>query len=230
LSAWRIAFDNALHDEFADCQKIPAAILPAVVDTVQRFHIPSEHLTAVINGVAMDLEPRYYETFDELQPYCERVASAVGLACIHIWGFRGPEAFEPARQTGIALQLTNILRDIHEDAQHGRVYLPLADLRQHHYSVEDLRVGIVDDRFRQLMADEIARAEQFYADGAALLDWLEPDGRRIFGLMTESYHVLLRAIAARPVDVFCRRIRPSRIEKLRLLLRWTFIPPRKLFL
>ena len=108
----------------------PSALLPALADTVRRFHIPHEHLLAVIDGVEMDLTPRRYETFDELERYCERVASAVGLACIHIWGFRGPEAFEPARQAGVALQLTNILRDLKEDAAAGRVYLPLADLRR----------------------------------------------------------------------------------------------------
>ena len=93
------------------------AILPALADAVQRFHIPHEHLRAVIDGVEMDLDRRRYETFDELRTYCERVASAVGLACIHIWGFRGPEAFEPAGKCGIALQLTNILRDLKEDAE-----------------------------------------------------------------------------------------------------------------
>ena len=102
----------------------PSSLLPALADTVRRFGIPPEHLRAVIDGVEMDLEGRRYETFDELRQYCERVASAVGMACIHIWGFSGHEAFEPARAAGIALQITNILRDLKEDAEDGRLYLP----------------------------------------------------------------------------------------------------------
>ena len=113
----------------------------------------------MIDGVEMDLTPRRYETFDELERYCERVASAVGLACIHIWGFRGPEAFEPARQAGVALQLTNILRDLKEDAAAGRVYLPLADLRRCGYSVDELLAGVANDAFLRLMRFEIERAE-----------------------------------------------------------------------
>ena len=135
----------------------PSAFLPALADTVRRYRIPPEHLYAVIDGVEMDLDSRRYETFEELQPYCERVASAVGLACIHVWGFRGPGAFEPARNAGIALQLTNVLRDLKEDAAAGRVYLPLNDLRDCGYSVDDLMAGVDDERFRRLMAIEVAR-------------------------------------------------------------------------
>ena len=231
LTAWRAALERALgrrermHDAATNrsdppfrrssfaLSLPPSAILPALADAVRRFHIPHEHLYAVIDGVEMDLDRRRYETFDELQQYCERVASAVGLACIHIWGFRGPEAFEPARQAGIALQLTNILRDLKEDAAAGRVYLPLADLRECDYSVDDLLAGVADERFHRLMALEVARAEQFYADGAELLDWLEPSGRRIFGLMMATYRALLRKIARRPADVFRRRVRLSRLEE-----------------
>jgi 15-cis-phytoene synthase len=202
------------------------AILPALADTVRRFEIPREHLDAVIDGVEMDLDRRRYETFDELQPYCERVASAVGLACIHIWGFRGPEALPAARQAGIALQLTNILRDLKQDAQAGRVYLPLADLRECGYSVDDLLAGVDDERFRRLMAIEIARAEQFYRGGAELSRWLEPDGRRIFGLMMATYRSLLRKIARHPEAVFRRQVRLSRLKKLQLIARWSLFPPR----
>jgi phytoene synthase len=200
--------------------------LPAVADVVARFHIPPQHLRAVLDGVEMDLSPPRYETFDALTQYCERVASAVGLACIHVWGFRGPEALEPARSAGIALQLTNILRDLKEDAQAGRVYLPLDDLRQCGYTVEDLQRGITGPAFRRLMDLEIGRAEQFYRDGAQLLAWLEPPGQRIFGMMTATYHSLLLKIASRPEEVFQRRIRLSRAKKLRIAARWALLPPR----
>jgi len=170
LTAWRAALEGALQD---DCSTlihpsslIPHPCLPALADVVRRFHIPVEHLYAVIDGVEMDLNCQRYETFDELQPYCERVASAVGLACIYIWGFRGPEALAPARKAGIALQLTNILRDLKADATAGRVYLPLADLRACDYSVDDLLAGVANQHFHRLMAVEVARAQQFYADGA----------------------------------------------------------------
>ncbi len=181
------------------------AILPALADAARRFQIPHEHLEAVIDGVEMDLDARRYETFEELLPYCQRVASAVGLACIHLWGFRGPEAFEPARQAGVALQLTNILRDLRQDAQAGRVYLPLADLRQFGFSTDDLLSGVDDDRFRRLMAMEVARAEQFYRGGAELGNGLNRTGRRIFGLIMATYRSLLRKIARRPGDVLRRQ-------------------------
>jgi squalene-associated FAD-dependent desaturase len=203
-----------------------SAILPALADVVERFHIPCEHLDAVIDGVEMDLDQRRYETFDELRPYCQRVASAVGLACIHVWGFRGPEAFEPARQAGIALQLTNILRDLKQDAEAGRIYLPLADLRECGYSVDDLLAGVDDQRFRRLMVVEIARTEQFYRGGAELWNWLEPDGRRVFGLMMGTYRALLREIARNPAAVLRGQIRLSRVKKLQLLARWSLLPPR----
>jgi 15-cis-phytoene synthase len=202
-------------------------ILPALADTVSRFHIPHGHLFAVVDGVEMDLDSPRYETFEQLQTYCERVASAVGLACIHIWGFRGPEAFEPARQAGIALQLTNILRDLKEDAAAGRVYLPLADVRACDYSIDDLKAGVADERFRQLMAVEIARAKQCYARAADLFDLLNPSGRRIFGLTMATYHALLGRIAHHPEIVFQGRTRLGRCQKLGLLARWFLLPPRK---
>ena len=200
------------------------SILPALADAVRRFHIPAEHLFAVIDGVEMDLDRRRFETFDELQQYCERVASAVGLACIHIWGFRGPEAFEPARQAGIALQLTNILRDLKEDADAGRVYLPLDDLQACGYTEADLRAGMVDERFYRLMAEQIARAERFYTVGAELVEWLDPSGRRIFGLMMATYHALLRKIARRPAEVFRRRVRLGRLKKIQIAARLSLLP------
>ena len=202
----------------------PSALLPALADVVRCFHIPHEHLLAVIDGVEMDLTPRRYETFDELERYCERVASAVGLACIHIWGFRGPEAFEPARQAGVALQLTNILRDLREDTAAGRVYLPLADLRRCGYSEQELLAGTANDAFLDLMRFEIERAKQFYRAAAGLWDWLAPDGRRIFGLMTATYRQLLAQIERRPADVLRRRVRLSPLTKLGLFARWLLFP------
>lgn len=201
-------------------------ILPALADTVQRFHIPHDHLRAAIDGVEMDLKRRRYETFAELERYCELVASAVGLACIHIWGFRGQEALEPARKCGIALQLTNILRDLRDDAEQDRVYLPLADMRACGYSEGELLHGVDNQQFRHLIALEVGRAEQFYREGAVLLDLLEAGARRAFGMMMSVYRAILRKIDRRPGDVLVHRVRLSRPKKLQIALRWTFLPPR----
>jgi phytoene synthase len=191
-------------------------ILPALADTVMRYQIPLDYLTAVIDGVEMDLAGRQYETFDELEQYCERVASVVGQACIHIWGFRGEQALEPARRCGVAFQLTNILRDLKEDSQQGRVYLPHEDLRRFGYSVEELRQSKVNPAFTALMEFEIARAESYYQAIGELEPLLERDGRQVFRAMSATYRAMLAKIKQRPEDVFQRRVRLSRWEKLRI--------------
>jgi phytoene synthase len=205
----------------------PSSLIPSLADALRRFRIPPEHLLAVLDGVEMDLDGRRYETFDELAAYCHKVASAVGLACIHIWGFRSQEAFEPARQCGVAFQLTNILRDLKEDAARRRIYLPLDELRQCGYSPDELLRGVADQRFDRLMATQIDRARQLYREGARLFDFLEPDGRRVFGMMTATYHAVLEEIARRPRQVLARRIRLTRWQKLRIAARWRLLPPRR---
>ncbi|MEN6458878.1 MAG: squalene/phytoene synthase family protein [Thermoguttaceae bacterium] len=232
LDRWRSELEEALGgNAHVVADETPGSpgdlILPALADTVRQFNIPHEHLFAAIDGVAMDIDGRRYETFDELQQYCERVASAVGLCCIHIWGFRGDEAFEPARQAGIALQLTNILRDVKEDAALGRIYLPTEDLQRFNCSPDALPRGVADRPFRELMAFEVARAERAYAEAAELIDWLAPSGRRIFGALMATYHCLLREIARRPDVVLRRRVQVGRLWKLLLLARWAVLPPRK---
>ena len=181
-----------------------------MADAAHRFHIPHEHLRAVIDGVEMDVPPRRYETFDELAEYCRRVASAVGLACIHVWGFDSPAAIEPAIQCGLAVQLTNILRDLKEDADAGRVYLPLADLRQCGSSVEELQSGAASPALRQLIALEIARARRLYHEGCDLIDHLDPSGRRIFGMMMSVYYRLLCKIERAGTEVFSSANRVER--------------------
>jgi len=194
-------------------------ILKALADTTSRYNIPHEYLTVVLDGVEMDIAGRRYETFAELEEYCYRVASAVGLACIHIWGFRGLEALEPARQCGVAFQLTNILRDLKEDAARGRVYLPLEDLRRFDCSVQDLSLAHGTSRLLSLIEFEAARAQEFFQTAAALEPLLHRDGGRVFRVMMETYGALLRKIRARPEDVFRRRIRVSGREKLLIAAR-----------
>ena len=231
LRRWRQALDAALVAQAISAEYGPAdgdcvgrQILPALADTVARFGIPPQYLHAAIDGQEMDLVRARYETFEELSQYCEKVASAVGLTCIYIWGFRSDAALDPARQCGIAFQLTNILRDLREDAAVGRVYLPLADLRQCAYAVEDLQQGLVNEAFDRLLALETARAESFYAAGQALANYLAPDGRRVFGMMNATYRRLLQKIAHSGGQVLRQRIRLTRREKLCLAFRWFLCP------
>ncbi len=242
IAKWRSAIADALRlaKEAAEEETAPKCtaespvlstqysfLLPALADAVRRFHIPPEHLLAVIEGVEMDLDGREYRTFSELAEYCDRVASAVGLACIHVWGFRGTGAFPAAQSCGRAFQLTNILRDLREDAARGRVYLPQEELDRFGYSPEDLVRGVADERFDRLMAFQIERARLSYREGAELFDWLERPGRRIFGMMTDTYWRLLEAIAGQPRRVLSGRVRLSGWEKLQIAARWSLLPPRR---
>jgi phytoene synthase len=238
LGRWRAAVERALApipdlpDAQPDLRSFPGvdsvgdAILPALAHAVREFQVPKEHLLAVLDGVAMDLQERRYPTFERLQTYCRRVASAVGLACIHVWGFSGPEALGPAASAGIALQLTNILRDLKEDALRDRVYLPLEDFQRSGYSIDELRRGVVSPAFFRLMELEAARAEDFYRQGGRLLGCLAPPGRRIFGMITATYHALLEKIRRRPGAVFVRRVGLGWPQKLGIAARWTLLPPR----
>ena len=238
LSQWRASLAAALAgncslptaaasaQEQSPQDRLHRGILAALADTVRQYQIPPEHLYAVIDGVEMDLDPRQYATFEELEQYCHRVASAVGLACLPIWGFRGDQALEPARKCGVAFQLTNILRDLKEDAASGRIYLPLEDLRQCDYSAEDLLAGRADSRFLRLMTGQIDRTRRFYREGAALVDHLEPDGKRVFGMMTATYRRLLDEIDRRRAEVLTRRIRLSRWQKLAIAARWFLFAPK----
>src|ERR1700737_1819255 len=129
---------------------------------LRRFPIPRAALEEIIAGVEMDLDHPTYETWDTLYPYCYRVASAVGLCCIEIFGYTDPRAREYAVNLGIALQLTNILRDVQVDARTGRVYLPQQDLRRFGVASDDLRIGRYSDAFVSLMRHEAERAKEYY--------------------------------------------------------------------
>ena len=228
LSRWKQTLEAALDSRPESLHPdSDAGILPALVDTVRKYRIPSEHLLAVLEGVKMDLDGRSFETFDDLAEYCHRVATAVGLACIHIWGFNDRRAFEPARSCGLAFQITNILRDLAEDAAAGRVYLPAEDLRRFDYSAGDLGAGLADQRFEKLMQFQLDRVERLYRDGVDLFDHLKPGGQPIFGMMTTVYHRLFTRIRSDPAAVFRRRVRLSPVDKLAIATRWILLPPRK---
>ena len=216
LENWRQSLVRSTRGDFSD------PLLPALADTIREFQIPLEYLHAAIDGVEMDLEPLEYETFDALQTYCYRVASAVGLACLRIWGCASQRAERPARQCGVAFQMTNILRDLKEDAARNRIYLPREDLRRFDYSAEDLRDGVRDERFRGLMRFQIERTEKLYEEAAELEPCLEPDGQRVFGSMLAVYRALLDEIKRLDGDVLTTRVRLSRWRKMRIATRWWF--------
>lgn len=164
----------------------------------------------------MDLSGRRYVRFEDLEEYCYRVASVVGLACIHIWGFSGPEALEPAKRCGIAFQLTNILRDLKEDAARDRIYLPLEDLDRFEYSEADLKRGAIGVDFDRLIAFEASRTEKYYAAASQLEPLLDRDGRRVFRAMTATYQSLLKKIIRHPAAIFAHRVRLGAFEKVRI--------------
>ncbi|HQU42367.1 MAG TPA: phytoene/squalene synthase family protein [Pirellulales bacterium] len=219
LMQWRASLDRCLSGVY------DSPIFPALADTIERYRLPPEHLHALIDGVEMDLGACQYESFADLSDYCYKVASVVGLCCIRIWGFSNERAFEPAVKCGIALQLTNILRDLEEDAAAGRVYLPQEDLRRFGYTADELRQGVVDLRFRELMRFEIERVERFYDDAAELHRWLSPDGRSVFGAMTSIYRGLLDEIKRRDGDVFGHRVQLTAWRKLSIAGRWLLASP-----
>jgi phytoene synthase len=216
LADWRAALLAALGGRYSH------PVHPALHDTARRFAVPPEYLTAVIDGVESDLEPVRVRTFDELRPYCYRVASVVGLACVRVWGLRPgagwKDADGPAADAGVAFQLTNILRDLGEDLARGRVYLPEEDCDRFGCPPERWRDPGHADRFRALMRFEAARARDFYQSGHRLGPLLSPDGRAIFRVMSGLYRRLLAEVEGADFAVFDRRVRVPTWRKAAILL------------
>jgi phytoene synthase len=186
---------------------------------VHAYGIPRSALEAIVDGVEMDLDQRTYETADDLYPYCYRVASAVGLCAIEIFGYTDPRARQYAIELGMALQLTNILRDVGVDARAGRVYLPQCDLRAFGVPVEDLRQGRHSDAFVRLMRHEAGVARTFYQ---AAWDSLPAADRRSLvaaEIMGRIYWALLEQIEARGFRVFAERITVPTSRKIAIAAR-----------
>jgi phytoene synthase len=224
LGAWREASRGGAVDD---------PVFAALRDAQERFAIPHQLLEQLVQGTTMDLErsPGYpsaregsydtYESFDDLYRYCYLVASVVGLVCIRIFGYRDPRAEKLAEETGIAFQLTNILRDVREDAERGRIYLPLEDLRRFGVTVEDL-AGARGEReltgpVRELMEWEAKRAEEYYRSSQALLPLIDADSRPALWVLVTIYHRLLGKIEGRGYDVFSARASVPAYEKLAIL-------------
>jgi phytoene synthase len=192
---------------------------PAFADAVARFQIPRRYFLEMIKGVRSDLATRRIQTFEELYDYCYHVASVVGLTIIHIFGFRGEESLDLAEKCGIAFQLTNILRDVGEDAARGRVYLPAEDLQKFGVSPETFEPRA---QFLELMAFEAGRARRYYRESAPLIERIDPSSRASLRALIGIYSRLLERIVESNYDVLKRRIRVPVWEKMRVLAaaRW----------
>ncbi|MEI6666767.1 MAG: presqualene diphosphate synthase HpnD [Acidobacteriota bacterium] len=211
LAAWRS--DLAAAFDGGPCRSTVARNL---VPQIAAFHLPRAAFEDVIAGVEMDLEDRRYATFEQLHQYCLRVASAVGLICIEIFGYRDPAARQYAIHLGVALQLTNILRDLGKDLRLGRLYLPLEDLVRCGVTEDMLRDGIVSEPVRRLLTLEAERARQYYQRASAALP--ETDARRLVAarIMSAIYFDLLRRVERSGYAVFDTPIRAPRWRKAQI--------------
>ena len=226
LARWRGALDQAItgQEQVFDGNAAvvsPAAtlsgaeqVLPALVDTMQRYNMPARYLHDLISGAEMDLTVRFYPTFERLREYCYRVAGTVGLTCTHVFGFSDARALDLAEKLGLAFQLTNIIRDVHEDHKLGRIYLPEEDLARYGVSPEDFDRGEATLGMRELLRFEADRAWQLYEEGSALLNLIDEDSRSALWLLVHTYSALLGRIEALDFAVFGEKIRLSKAEKM----------------
>jgi phytoene synthase len=220
LEAWRKARRSGVSDD---------PVFLALNDTQKRFAIPDALLEDLVRGTTMDLEPRAqaenelqtFATFDELYRYCYLVASVVGLVCIRIFGYADLRAEKLAEETGVAFQLTNILRDVKEDVERGRVYLPLDLLHEFGVSVDRVKMlagGAAMETNEQAMLRTLgSRAEEYYASADRLLPLIDADSRAALWVLVTIYHRLLLNISKADSDVFRQRIRVSTPAKLAIL-------------
>lgn len=222
LETWLDALHRAQQGEPTD-----DAILLALTDAQRRYGIPAGLLDELAHGTAMDVEETQvapnaqgltvqYNTFEDLRVYCYRVASVVGLVCIHVFGYRDPSAEALAERCGLAFQLTNIIRDVKEDASMGRVYLPGEDLAKSGLSASDV---LTPDpaRLRPVLALEADRARECYAAGEQLIPYIAEDSQPALWVLINIYRSLLEKIAAKQYDVFTEKVALSTWEKVRIL-------------
>jgi phytoene synthase len=194
-------------------------VFAALGHALSLFDIPVRYFEDVIEGTEMDLSVRRFETFDDLKAYCYKVASAVGLICIEVFGYEGEYAREHAIDLGIAMQLTNILRDVKEDAGRGRIYLPLEDLCRFGYTESELMRGEFKDSFRDLMRFQVCRARRYFEGGNLLVPLVSPESRPCLAALSGVYSALLDRIEDANYQVFDRRISLRASEKLLIVAK-----------
>ena len=240
LNAWMVGWRSAC--EYGDPTD---PVFIAVLDAVRRFEIPLSLLDELVEGVSMDLVPPNsktglytYQSFDDLYRYCYLVASVVGLVCIHIFGYTDKRAEKLAEETGIAFQLTNILRDVAEDARNRRIYLPIEDLQDFHVPMEGLIKPRIKDEpssaERRLFSEIARRAENYYKSAELLLPLIDRESRPALQVLVAIYYELLEKIERAEYNVFAGRISVSKPRKLMILFRglaamwWArLVPERK---
>ncbi len=199
-----------------------AGVFLALADVTQRHQIPQEHFLDVLSGVRADLVKDRYQNFGELRTYCYQVASAVGLICLQIFGYTDPKAKAHAVDLGLAMQLTNIARDVAEDWGLGRVYLPQDEMARFGYSEAELAAGVVNQAFVDLMRFQAQRAREYFRSGFLLLPYLSLRSRACPAVLGRLYCRVLDRIEASGYDVLHRRVSLSTTEKLWVMARtWT---------
>src|SRR5713226_1511810 len=234
LATWRAELDEAVTG-LDQCFDGPAAlplpdsrprgaaeVLPALADTIHRYKIPTRYLHDLISGAGMDLTVRSYPTFDRLREYCYRVAGTVGLTCTHVFGGRDPRALDLAEKVGLAFQLTNILRDVHDDYALGRVYLPEEDLARFNVSPEDFARSEATLGVREVLRFEAGRAWRIYEECSDLLDLVDADSRSALWLLVHTYSALLARMESVDFAVFGERVRLTKAEKMIFIARARF--------
>jgi phytoene synthase len=226
---WRGARRSGISDD---------PVFVALNDTQRRFAIPDALLEELVQGTTMDLQPcpgaedvlQTFATFDDLYRYCYLVASVVGLVCIRIFGYTDSSAEKLAEETGVAFQLTNILRDVKEDAERGRIYLPLDLLGEFGVSIDRVKAlangAVMATKDRAMLHALGLRAEKYYASAERLLPLIDADSRAALWVLVTIYHRLLLKIAAADSDVFSRRISVSTPAKLMILAQGAVMAAR----
>jgi phytoene synthase len=207
LQAWRESLRAAQPNE--------STLAPAIRALIAKYPLSPAMLEEIMAGVEMDLSINRYATFEELRLYCYRVASAVGLVSIEIFGYRNPACRDYAIELGLALQMTNIIRDVARDLRNGRIYLPEEDMARFGYGPDDLRAEVRDNRFQQLIRYEAARAERFFAHARALLPREDRRSMVAAEIMAAVYFSLLQKMKADGFRVFERDYSLGSLTKLR---------------
>lgn len=220
------AFEATVNDGLAGLA-VDDPVVRALADTVRRFAIPTECIHDILDGVRMDLDRSTYDTFAELQDYCRRVAGAVGIAAIHVWGFTSREAIATSHDCGLAFQLTNILRDVPEDLARGRVYIAAEDFHATGCDADDLRAGRIGPQFARLAALECDRAAAAYDRAADLDRMLTTDGRIAFRAMFGAYRALFAGVRRAGPRIFTTRPRRSRTAVAGAVAATLLLGPRR---
>ena len=206
--------EEALRQAYSGHASEPVFV--ALADVAERYDVPEEYFRQVLSGVESDLVKNRYQDFEELRQYCYQVASVVGLICIQIFGYKDDVAKQHAADLGLAMQLTNIARDVKEDLEFDRIYLPQEEMARFGYSEQELQAGVVNDAFIELMRFQAQRAKDYFQSGFQLLPYLSRRSRACPAVLGQLYRKVLERIEDADYDVLHRRISLSTGEKVRV--------------